>query len=220
MAYTENLQQAMDNGYKVSQLWDINTRVISSTEKLNDKGSLMRGTVYVEWAFWLNSNVQEHAFIAVFDNGTDITHPNFSDLKSSLGITADLVLTQGGTQFDVKMSEWESEDQSRTVGLVGLYLVYLDNDDWIKVYDTKVNQTTVSEHTFPVHKDTSFKILVQEGFEYEECVFDINGPIPLTKKVLCADFKRVDLKISMPTEVTCRVFLSGRNLDKVWLKYI
>lgn len=216
---TENLQKALDEGYKVSQLWDLHTRVISSSEKLNAKGSLMKGTVYVEWTFWLNSNIQPHAFVAVLDNGTELSQADFQDLYGSLGISAPPVLTQGGTQFDVKMSGHDSGDQSSTVGLVGLYLIYLDNDDWIKVFDSSTH-STASMHTFPVHKDRDFKILTQEGFEYEISEFNLDGPLPTFKKHLRADFKGAELDIWMPTEVTCTVKITNRNLDKVWIKYI
>ena len=216
---SQNLQQALDAGYKASQLWSVHNRVYSTTEKLNDKGSLMRGTVYVEWAFWLDHNIQEHAFIAVFDNGTDVSHPNFSDLKASLGIVDDPVLTKGGTQFEVKMSEWESEDQSRTVGLLGIYLVYLDNDDWIKVFDGATHGTA-SQHTFPVHKDRDFMLMIQENFDYEWTIFHLDGPIPTFKKHLRCDFRGAEMDVSMPTEVTCTVKITGRNLDKLWVKYL
>lgn len=215
------IQNALDQGYKVAQLWDLYSRPISSGEVYNAKGALLKGTAYVNWAYWENKNIVTHNFVATLSNGTELSQANFSDLKASLGIKADPVLTPSGTQFEIKMAGWENPEEglAEVTGLVGLYLIYLDNDDWIKVFDA-ADGTTTSSHTFPVHKGHDFKILTQENFDYELSEFNLDGPIPTFKKHLRADFKGAELDIHMPTEVTCTVKIANRNLDKVWIKYI
>ena len=218
---SETIQQALDQGYKVAQLWDLYSRPISSGEVYNAKGALLKGTVYVDWAYWENKNIVTHNFVVTLSNGTELSQVNFSDLKGSLGIKADPVLTPSGTQFEVKMSGWDGPEEglAEVTGITGLYVLYLDNDDWVKVFDTN-EHGTVSQHTFPVRKDKDFMLMIQEGFEYEWTIFHLDGPIPTFKKHLRCDFKGAEMDVHMPTEVTCTVKITNRNLDKLWIKYL
>lgn len=217
---SEQLNALLRQGYKVHSLWSVDKRVVSSQERLNAKGGLVKGTVYVDWAYWLNSNIVPHSFVLTLSNGTEISQASFEDLHATLGIVTPPVLTQGGTFFDVKMTGHDNDDVSLVDGITGLYLAFNDNSNWIKVHDVAAGEAT-GRVEFEVLEGRSFKVLFVEDVHYEETTFNIDGPIPLHKKILNADFRGRECQISMPNVNHClAVMTGGRTFGQIWIKYI
>ena len=200
-----------DNGNKLTDLWTVGTRIKSSDERLDDKGGLLEGRIDIGYAFWNIQGFDDIKYYLHLSNGSKLEYTDVPTMLLAINSKYPPVLGAHGTVIEFRMSS--------EVGILKLELEYMNNEGWLKVFDGSTDGTA-SQHTFDVIPDKPFKVIIQEGFDYEEFIMTNDVPINLIKRKFRVDFRGAEAEISTPQPNQCTFKITGRNLDKLWIKYL
>ena len=200
-----------DAGNKLTDLWTVDTRVKASNERLDDKGGLLEGRIDIGYAFWNIVGFDDIKYYLHLSNGSKLEYTDVPTMLLAINSKYPPVLGTNGTTIEFRMSS--------EVGILKLELEFQNNKGWIKVFDGS-SDGTASQHQFTIIPDVPFKVIIQEGFDYEEFIMTNDVPISLTRRKFRVDFRGAEAEISTPRPDACLFKITGRNLDKLWIKYL
>ena len=198
-------------GNRLTDLWSVDTRIKASNERLDSKGGLVEGRIDIGFPFWNIEGFDDIRYYLHLSNGTNLEYTDVPTMLLAINSKYPPVLTDSGTVIEFRMSA--------DIGIKRLELEYMNNEGWIKVFDGDTNGTA-SQHTFEVIPEKPFKIIIQEGTDYEEFVMTTDVPINLIQRKFRVDFRGAEAEISTPAYNQCTFKIIGRNLDKLWMKYL
>ena len=200
-----------DAGNKLTDLWTVETRVSASNERLDDKGGLLEGRIDIGFAFWNIEGFDDIKYYLHLSNGSKLEYTDVPTMLLAINSKYNPILSPTGTVIEFRMSS--------EVGILKLELEYMNNEGWVKVFDGSTDGTA-SQHQFDIIPDKPFKVIIQEGFDYEEFIMTNDIPINLIKRKFRVDFRGAEAEISTPQPNQCLFKITGRNLDKLWIKYL
>ena len=200
-----------DAGNRLTDLWSVETRVKASNERLDDKGGLLEGRIDIGFPYWEHEGFDDIKYYLHLSNGSKLEYTDVPTMLLAINSKYPPVLTSNGTVIEFRMSS--------EVGILKLELEYMHNKGWIKVFDG-ASDGTASQHTFSIIPEKPFKVIIQEGFDYEEFIMTNDVPINLIRRKFRVDFRGAEAEISTPQPDQCTFKITGRNLDKLWIKYL
>ena len=202
-------------GYKVADLWTVGNRTISSYDLLSANGGLTQGRIDIDWLFWKDSNIKPFRYILTLDNGSEFEGQTLQEVIRSLQPKYDPQFTDGGCVIEFDM-------HSDEVGVVKLQLVYINENDWIRVAETT---STVSGATIKLKPNTKlFKLF----FETQDrpiigyVTIDLDYPVVHLSKNTYVSIGDIDIRILFTSADTIEVSptKSAYTFKHIYLKYL
>ena len=215
-----------ERGLRITDLWNVNSRIISSIDTIGTRGGMEKGRVDM-YPFYLDKNIIPIRVTLYWDDNqqSDIDYQKDEDIKrmwTELGVIKPPVPTDNGLHFEINVNLKEPTPAKGT-GLVKIELDFVDNNDWVQVSHHPNGASQSNPFNIIPHANFQLCFVWANSTEYGTVDIYADVPLPLHNRdvkftVNKSDYQIHFLQVGQESQALIHN-LSGNDFETLFLRY-
>ena len=206
-----------NKGYKVDDLWTVDTRIVSSFDNVNQYGGLEAGRLDIEWTYWKDKTISPHKWIISKKSGLGgldeyVECDSIETVAAQLGAINPINYRTDGITLEFKVDE----DGRLTKGITRLELVYLDKDGWIKLNERAIGATQTPLLT--IMNGVDFDLLIKDRGSNVIYNYRVDATVPYPMSNVKFDLGKHTVTFQDPSKIIIQA-VTQLTMEDVWIRY-